>query len=180
MKKRGMILAAAVLCTFLTGCSGIFRFVRDSVDPDNPLNGENTDERILMCLEEEYPEHDFSIVESFDKEKGSGIFRDERGIEFDVHNMVYNNTYHFGCDNDYLKSLLEEQDYESKVEEIAGEYGFILQCSDDTIGIEGKGEPGSDPTEEIVEMIQKIMKCVEIPQIIYPEEAGSEYFGIKG
>ena len=91
---------------------------------DNPLKGKNTDERILMCLEEEYPEHDFETVESFNRETDCGIFKDEEGIEFAVHGLVYDNTYHFGCRNDYLKILLEQQDYLSKINTIAEEYGF--------------------------------------------------------
>ena len=66
--------------------------MRDVNNPDNPLSGTNTDERIIMCLEEEYPEHDFVIVESYNKENDSGKFQDENGIEFTVHvwSMIYN------------------------------------------------------------------------------------------
>ena len=51
-----------------SGCSEIGKLVQDVDNSDNPLSGKDTDERIIMCLEEEYPEHDFVIVESYNKE----------------------------------------------------------------------------------------------------------------
>ena len=145
MKKIGMILMILLLCTAFSGCSEIGKLVRDVNNPDNPLSGKNTDERIIMCLEEEYPEHDFVIVESYNKENDSGKFQDENGIEFTVHGLVYDNTYHFGCRNDYLKVLLESQDYLKEVSDIAEEYGFSVDYSEETIGIEGnENEDNSD------------------------------------
>ena len=38
-------------------------------DPSMKLN-----ERIIMSLEETYPEHTFSVIDSFDNEKGEGFF----------------------------------------------------------------------------------------------------------
>ena len=84
-----------------SGCSEIGKLVQDVDNSDNPLSGKDTDERIIMCLEEEYPEHDFVVVESFNKENDSGKFEDKNGIEFTVHGLIYDNTYHFGCRNDY-------------------------------------------------------------------------------
>ena len=174
MKKIGMILMILLLCTAFSGCSEIGKLVRDVNNPDNPLSGKNTDERIIMCLEEEYPEHDFVIVESYNKENDSGKFQDENGIEFTVHGLVYDNTYHFGCRNDYLKVLLESQDYLKKVSDIAEEYGFSVDYSEETIGIEGyKNEDNSDSIDRIFEMVQKILNSVDTPQIMYPKEAGS-------
>ena len=48
-------------------------------DKDNPLHGKDTDERIVMCLENAYPEHNFKVVKSFDKQKNEGLFEDENG-----------------------------------------------------------------------------------------------------
>lgn len=101
MRKSGLLSMILLLCVSLTGCSEISKLVHDISSSDNPLSGKDTDERIIMCLEEQYPRHDFSVVESFDKENGAGKFRDEQGIEFRVHNLVYDNIYHFGCDNDF-------------------------------------------------------------------------------
>lgn len=129
--------------------------MNDINSEDNPLSGKNTDERIIMCLEEEYPEHDFVVVESFNKENDFGKFEDENGIEFTVHGLVYDNTYHFGCRNDYLKVLLESQDYLNKVSDIAEEYGFNVDYSEETIGIEGdENKDSSDSIVRISEMIQ--------------------------
>ena len=88
--------------------------------------------------------------------------------------LVYDNTYHFGCRNDYLKVLLESQDYLNKVSDIAEEYGFNVDYSEETIGIEGdENKDSSDSIVRISEMIQKILNSVDTPQIMYPKEAGS-------
>ena len=169
-----MYLLILLLCVSLSGCSEIVKLLNDTNSEDNPLSGKNTDERIIMCLEEEYPEHDFVVVESFNKENDSGKFEDENGMEFKVHGLVYDNTYHFGCRNDYLKGLLEKQDYLNEVSDIAEEYGFNVDYSEETIGIEGDGkENSSDLIVRISEMVQKILNSVETPQITYPKEAGS-------
>ena len=55
MKKLYSIFFFLIGIVCLVGCG----------QKDNPLKGKNTDERILMCLEKEYPEHDFETVESW-------------------------------------------------------------------------------------------------------------------
>lgn len=77
-----------------------------------------------------------------------------------------NNEHRFICS-------FEKQDYENKVRKIAEEYGFNLKSFDDTIGIDGSENGDSDPIDRLVEMAQKILKCVDIPQIIYPKAPGS-------
>ena len=174
LKKLGIFLLILLLFISLSGCSEVVELVNDKNSAGNPLSGKNTDERIIMCLEEEYPEHDFVVVESFNKENDFGKFEDENGIEFTVHGLVYDNTYHFGCRNDYLKVLLESQDYLNKVSDIAEEYGFNVDYSEETIGIEGdENKDSSDSIVRISEMIQKILNSVDTPQIMYPKEAGS-------
>lgn len=174
LKKLGIFLLVFLICASFSGCSEIVKLLNDTGSEDNPLSGKNTDERIIMCLEEEYPEHDFEVVETFDKERDSGTFKDEKGNEFAVHTLVYDNTYHFGCRNDYLKIYLEQQDYLSKISKIAEEYGFSVDYSDETIGFVGyQNENDSASIDMIVEMVQRILKSVELPQIVYPKEAGS-------
>ena len=189
MKKLGMFLLILLLCISLSGCSELAKLVSDMNSEDNPLSGKNTDERIIMCLEEEYPEHDFVVVESFNKENDFGKFEDENGIEFTVHGLVYDNTYHFGCRNDYLKILLEQQDYLSKINTIAEEYGFSVDYSDETIGIEGnknENESDIDAIDRISKMLQRILNSVDTPQIVYPKAAGSfspgevNYYSVPG
>ena len=70
-----MFLLILLLCISLSGCSELDKLVSDMNSEDNPLSGKNTDERIIMCLEEEYPEHDFVVVESFNKENDFGKFK---------------------------------------------------------------------------------------------------------
>ena len=166
MKKLYSIFFFLIGIVCLVGCG----------QKANPLKGKNTDERILMCLEKEYPEHDFETVESFNRETDSGIFKDEEGREFAVHGLVYDNTYHFGCRNDYLKILLEQQDYLSKINTIAEEYGFNVDYSEETIGIDGnknENESDTDSIDRISKMLQRILNSVDTPQIVYPKAAGS-------
>ena len=75
LKKSGMFLLILLLCISLSGYSELAKLVSDMNSEDNPLSGKNTDERIIMCLEEEYPEHDFVVVESFNKEMISEILK---------------------------------------------------------------------------------------------------------
>lgn len=67
-------ILAVIVCLSLTGCSEIIKLLHDSVDSDNPLSGKDTNERIIMRLEKVYPEHTFSVVESFDKKRTKGYF----------------------------------------------------------------------------------------------------------
>lgn len=110
MRKRIIsVLLIVGICLSVTACSSmrIFSDIMECItDNDNPLCGKNTDERIIMSLEDTYPEHTFSVIDSFDNKKGEGLFSDESGIKFRVHNLVYNNTYHFGCEDDYLATIL--------------------------------------------------------------------------
>ena len=169
LKKLGMFLLTLLLvCVSLSGCSELVELTKDTYGENNPLSGKNTDERIIMCLEEEYPEHDFVVVELFNKENDSGKFEDKNGIEFTVHGLIYDNTYHFGCRNDYLKVLLESQDYLNKVSDIAKEYGFNVDYSEETIGIEGdENTDSSDSIDRISEMVKKILNSVDTPQIYF-------------
>lgn len=169
LKRRGILSIIAVLCILLTGCSGIFRFVRDSVDPDNPLAGKSTDERIIMCLEQTYPEHTFHTAEPFDKSTGCGTFSDEKGIEFTVGNLTYNNVYHFGCRDDYLKTILEEQNYISQVSDIAEKYHLDLSYDELRVSVE------PDDKIEISQYaiaILEILNCADTPEINWPKEQG--------
>lgn len=55
MKKLGMFLLILLLCISLSGCSELAKLVSDMNSEDNPLSGKNTDERIIMCLQQTYP-----------------------------------------------------------------------------------------------------------------------------
>lgn len=78
MRKRiSSVLLIIGICLSATACSSIrlFSNIMDYItDNDNPLSGKNTDKRIIMSLEETYPEHTFSVIDSFDNEKGEGFF----------------------------------------------------------------------------------------------------------
>ena len=91
IKKIVSVILSLSLVFMVSGCHS---------DKDNPLHGKDTDERIVMCLENAYPEHNFKVVKSFDKQKNEGLFEDENGISFKVRDLIYNNTYHFGCRED--------------------------------------------------------------------------------
>ena len=150
MKKLGMFLLILLLCISLSGCSELAKLVSDMNSEDNPLSGKNTDERIIMCLQQTYPEHTFSIVTPFDKDADCGVYSDENGVEFSVSKIIYNNTYHFGCSDDYLKTLLEEQGYIEHIAEITEKYHLRLRYDDEN----------------------EILNSVDVPKVKLPEELG--------
>ena len=174
MKKSGMVLVI-LICLSLTGCAGLARLLHDAVDSDNPLSGKDTDERIIMCLEETYPGHEFAVVESFDKTENKGLFCDENGIEFSVHSLLYDNIYHFGCEDDYLAELLKKQDYFDALAEITEKYGYIVDIdyASESVWIESsEGNMENPDFKRYASMVREILNAVETPQVIFPEETG--------
>lgn len=174
MRKFGAILIT-LMCLLLTGCTEIFKLLHDAVDSDNPLSGKDTNERIVMCLEETYPEHEFSVVESFDKTADKGVFCDENGIEFSVHTLLYDNIYHFGCEDDYLAVLLKERSYFDELAAITEKYGYIADIDyvNESVWI----EPAVSNTVDLdfvqyASMVHEILNAVETPRVIFPEETG--------
>lgn len=169
MKKIGIFLLVLLLCVFSTGCSEMIKLVNGTAGEENPLSGKNTDERIIMCLEQTYPEHTFNTVKSFDESTDCGIYSDETGVEFNVSNIIYNNTYHFGCDDAYLKSLLESQNYINKVAEITKKYNLTFMNDDSLVRINTNN---SDNISDISLAIYEIFNCVNVPEVNWPEEQG--------
>ena len=70
IKKIVSVILSLSLVFMVSGCQS---------DKDNPLHGKDTDERVVMCLENAYPEYNFKVVKSFDKQKNEGLFEDENG-----------------------------------------------------------------------------------------------------
>jgi len=142
---------------------------------DNPLSGKNTDERVIMCLEETYPEHKFKVVESFDKSKDSGIYADENGLEFEVHNLVYDNAKHFGCYDEYLTTILERENFILKATEIVEKYSQSFVYDQDYISVDisiEDIEAKKIKMEDVATMILEVLNCVTIPEVVLPESAG--------
>lgn len=170
MKKKKykiIVLFWVGICLF-TGCT--FR------EESNPLSGKDTDERILMCLETTYPEHKFVVVKPFDELENSGIYADENGIEFEVHNMVYNNNLHFGCSDEYLSTILKREDYINKASQIAEKYGQELYYNEQVVSVDisiEDIESGKITLKEVAEMLHEILNCVKIPEVVVSESAGS-------
>lgn len=79
IKKIVSVILSLSLVFMVCGCHS---------DKDNPLHGKDTDERIVMCLENAYPEHNFKVVKSFDKQRNEGLFEDENGISFKVRGII--------------------------------------------------------------------------------------------
>lgn len=147
----------------LTSCGSIR-------DTDNPLTGKSTDERIIMSLQDTYPEHKFTVVESFDKKENEGVFADENGIEFRVTNVTYDNIYHFGCTDEYLYTLLMKQGYVEKVKSIARNYNLELRQVE-RLSILVQLEEDIDYIR-LAQVVLEILNCVEVPEVIYPKEQG--------
>ena len=168
MKKemyKYTVCACLMLLTayIFTGCS---QFI------NSPLIGKSTDEKIIMCLEDTYPEHQFHVVETFDKEKDEGMYSDENGVEFRVGDTItYQSTYHFGCEDEYLYELLNQQNYIEKIESIVQKYNLELDESRELLCISVQVDDAMD-TIEVASMIKEILNSVEIPVVIYPPEQG--------
>ena len=171
MKKLGMFLLILLLCISLSGCSELAKLVSDMNSEDNPLSGKNTDERIIMCLQQTYPEHTFSIVTPFDKDADCGRYSDENGVKFSVSKIIYNNTYHFACSDDYLKTLLEEQGYIERITEITEKHHLRLRYDDvnETVGLAADEE---NTISEYAAAISEILNSVDVPRVKLPEEQG--------
>ena len=171
LKKLGMFLLILLLCISLSGCSELAKLVSDMNSEDNPLSGKNTDERIIMCLQQTYPEHTFSIVTPFDKDADCGEYSDENGVKFNVSRIIYNNTYHFACSDDYLKTLLEEQGYIERITEITEKYHLRLRYDDvnETVGLAADEE---NTISEYAAAISEILNSVDVPRVKLPEEQG--------
>lgn len=159
MKKKVIVCSLIISVLLLSGCVG----------QKSALSGKNTDERIVMCLENAYPEHHFSIVSSFDESEGKGVYTDDEGIEFYVQNITYNNTYHFGCSDGYLKTLLENQNYIDKVTDIVSKYDFSFIYDDSYIRV---NTCDSDNIADISMTIYEILNCVNVPELNWPREQG--------
>lgn len=131
MKKIIGGLVMITLISVLSGCG----LKKSSVN--NPLSGKDTDQRIVMCLNNAYPEHNFKVVKSFDKQKNEGTFEDENGLEFKVRDLIYNNTYHFGCRDEYLSTILKNEDFFEKAKKVVEEkYGQKLVYNKNTMSID--------------------------------------------
>ena len=133
---------------------------------------QSTDERIIMSLEDTYPEHTFSAINSFDNDKGEGLFSDEKGIKFRVHNLIYNNTYHFGCEDDYLATILNEQNYISQASDIATKYGYALAYDEENEIVSIQYAEDFQQTDDFSyysKMVYEILNVVEIPTVVDPD-----------
>lgn len=166
MKKIIGGLVMITLIFVLSGCG----LKKSSVN--NPLSGKDTDQRIVMCLNNAYPEHNFKVVKSFDKQKNEGTFEDEKGINFKVRDLLYDNIYHFGCYDEYLATILEKQDFFNKAKKIVEDkYHQKFTYDEDTMAIEIIYDDTDNQitTDEISQMISEVLNMVEAPKVIYPD-----------
>lgn len=122
-----------------------------------------------MCLEDTYPEHQFHVVEPFDKQKDEGVFADENGLEFKVKKIItYQSAYHFECWDEYLYEILNQQNYLEKLENILQKYNLELEKDYGLIYVLVQADDTLD-TMEIAGMIKEILNCVEIPAVVEHE-----------
>lgn len=174
-KRIISVLLIVGICLSVTACSpveNLFDIMNWITDNDNPLSGKSTDERIIMSLEDTYPEHTFSAINSFDNDKGEGLFSDEKGIKFRVHNLIYNNTYHFGCEDDYLETILNEQNYISQASDIATKYGYALAYDEENEIVSIQYAEDFQQTDDFSyysKMVYEILNVVEIPTVVDPD-----------
>lgn len=163
MKKAITGVLVLLIGIYMAGCRSV------SNNQDNPLNGKNTDERIIMCLEKTYPEQKFNVMSPFDEKKGTGTYTDEAGIEFEVHDILYNNKYHFGCRDEYLSTLLKKQNYQEKAENIVKKYKQSLSFDEEYTVVDITLDENSETVlADAAKMILEILNSVDIPEVEYP------------
>lgn len=180
--KQGLLLPVVLGCVSVavTGCGMIKGWktasdevpntIHDSKDAQNPLLGKDTDERIIMSLEQTYPEHNFDVVKPY--KDGKGVCKDENGVEFDVYNMVYNNSFHFGITDSYLYTILENQDFVKKAQVIAEKYSLKLSYEKENKFLDitiNTGQTDYPKAEIIVQAVKEILNSVTVPEIIYTD-----------
>lgn len=135
--------------------------------------GANREERIIMSLEKTYPEHTFQIVKPYDKYNGNyyAVCEDEKGIQFKVHTIMYDNRYHFGCYDEYLLEILQKGNFINKAEEIAKKHGYVIDYDKDnqTLALEIDVDYTVD-TRDVAETIVEILNVAPtLPEIDYPD-----------
>ena len=131
IKKIVSVILSLSLVFMVSGCQS---------DKDNPLHGKDTDARIVMCLENAYPEHNFKVVKSFDKQKNEGLFEDENFFE-------------------KAKKVVEEK-YGQKLVYNENTMSIDIICDDNN----------QITTDEISQLVKKVLNIVDTPKVKYPAE----------
>ena len=162
MKKFYCILICGFIIFNILGCAEKGSFA-----------GKNRDERIIMSLEKTYPEHTFQIVKPYDKYNGNyyAVCEDEKGLQFKVHTIVYDNRYHFGCYDEYLLEILQKDNFINKADEIAKKHGYVIDYDEDnqTLSLEIDVENAVD-TSDVAETLVEILNATPtLPKIEYPD-----------
>ncbi|WP_281672059.1 hypothetical protein [Pseudoramibacter alactolyticus] len=208
MMKRQItaLCLGIILCLNFSGCGIIFHPDRpaekipntDSLTVKSPFDGKSLNEIALICLEKNYPEHDFSLDESrmsiSDKELGrAGTFLDEKGRRISLEDWGYAGTEHFGCHDTYFVQWLKEQHFAEKADKIAGKYGCEMDLGTKTyrslaetrpIMLYFNGKPANrikryDPaklaltapdTRKLAAMAKEMLNCVNTPLVREPEK----------
>ena len=103
---------------------------------------------------------------------GLRIFEDENGISFKVRDLIYNNTYHFGCRDEYLSTILKNENFFEKAEKVVEEkYGQKLVHSENTMSIDIIYDDNNQiTTDEISQLVQEVLNIVNTPKVKYPAE----------
>lgn len=135
------------------------------------MSGKDTDQRILMCLNKAYPEHNFKVVKSFDRQKNEGMFEDEGGIKFKVRDLIYDNIYHFACRDEYLATILKKEDFFDKAKQIIEDkYGQKFIYDESVMAIEIIYDANNKiTTDKISQMIIEVLNIAKTPKLIYPD-----------
>lgn len=165
MKKFIIGMMCIVIC--ITSYSCVFR------DKNNPLSGKSTEERTIMALEKAYPGHKFKMVKKFDTYNGNyyGVFKDENGLKFKVDNIIYDNIYHFGCEDEYLVEILKQEDFIEIASKIARKYGYTMKIDDENKTVD-VSIPYSDnvTAEHVATVMKEILNSVDVPEMYIENE----------
>lgn len=168
MKRRfaALLCVLCLWCVLLSGCS----VPREN----NPLDGKDTDERVILCLEDNYPEHQFTTVRPFDGSRG--IYADENGLECEAYSLEYDNTCHFGVTDSYFAGCLERAGFAEAADAVLREYGFAL--AEDSMAYDGSAATQAIPVDDgldtraLAEAVKRVLNCVETPRLVMPDNTG--------
>ena len=140
---------------------------------DNPLSGKSTEERMIMALEQAYPGSNFEVAKKYGEYDGwyYAEFHDENGLKFKVDNVIYNNHYHFGCYDEYMVEILNQQNFLEKATKIANKYGYTLDYDNEN-KVANVVIPYSEAVTagHVAAVMKEILHTVNVPEMYIANE----------
>lgn len=166
MRRNINMIVIVLSVVLLSGCS----ILGSRREPDNPLSGRSTDERIILALEKVYYEHKFTTIKPYGKQedgKKYAVCADENGVEFKVTGFLYNNIFHFGCEDGYCAAILRKNNFLERAKEIANRDGYQdVTLDEETQGVSINVTISDWNRTEFEKVIGTLVKMIDITEEI--------------